>query len=84
MLNMTIHHLRPSKSVNSRVWLRDAADDASEASGVIILAFYDNDKTQELRISYCNLNEQQLTWAAAKLDDYVTAIRQDDTDGSAS
>ena len=69
-----IFHFTKNKEVNVPLWLSEAYDAAKDANGVITLAFHGD----ELRISYCNLNEIQLTWAAAKLNDYVEDLRRGD------
>lgn len=79
---MTIHHLRPHKSVNTAAWIAEADEAIADASGVVVMALYDDDEAQTLRISYCNLNEQQLTWAVAKLQDFVAAQRCRDEEDS--
>ena len=71
----TVEHLRPHKRVNTAAWLAEAAEAAKEASAVVVLAMYEDESTQSMRFSFCNLNEQQLTWVGALFNDFITARR---------
>lgn len=71
-----IFHLRKNDRVNVDLWLNEALDAARNADGVIVLTLEDSKDNEVIRIAYCNLNEMQLTWAAAKLQDFVQDLRK--------